>query len=104
MNKLIYQGIIEDTRKEKCSDQEIEKLIEIFTKAVEKFADKEMTQTSEEIFLNMIDFEGAEEAGVENFDLILEVEKIKDGRKFVGKFCDGCKNFKVIGNLYLKTS
>ena len=32
MNNLIYQGIVEDVRNDKCSDREIEQLLEIFTK------------------------------------------------------------------------
>lgn len=99
MQRLIYQGFIEDVRNEKCTDQEIEKLIDVFEEAAEKFLNKEMTQTSEKIFLNMIDFKEAKENGIENFDFTLEITKIENGKKFTSKFCDGRKNFKVIANV-----
>ena len=34
MSNLIYKGIVEDIRNDKCSDSEVEKLLEIFTKAI----------------------------------------------------------------------
>jgi len=37
MNNLIYQGIVEDIRNDKCSDSEIEQLLETFTRAISHF-------------------------------------------------------------------
>ena len=37
MSNLIYQGIVEDIRCDKCSDSEIEKLLEVFTRAIGYF-------------------------------------------------------------------
>jgi hypothetical protein len=39
MNNLIYQDIVEDIRNYKCSDSEIEKLLEMFIKAIDNFTD-----------------------------------------------------------------
>lgn len=95
MTALIYKGFIEDISKAKCSDSEIQKLVEVFGKAVSL-----MAKTSEEkIFFNMIDFEGAEEAMVENFDFTMTRQKIGNDWKYTGSFIDGRKNFKIVGIL-----
>ena len=38
MSHLIYQGIVEEIRSDKCLDSEIEKLLEVFTKANDYFS------------------------------------------------------------------
>ena len=38
MSNLIYKGIVEDIRNDKCSDSEIEQLLEVFTRAISYFA------------------------------------------------------------------
>jgi hypothetical protein len=49
MSNLIYKGFIEDTRKSKCTNFEIEKLAEVFGKAVNLMA----KTSEEEILFNM---------------------------------------------------
>ena len=52
MNNLIYQGIVEDVRNDKCSDNETLKLLETFTRAISHFTD----DTSEKYWENLNDF------------------------------------------------
>ena len=52
MSNLIYQGIVEDIRCDKCSDSEIEKLLEVFTRAIGYFT----SDLSEKYWESLNDF------------------------------------------------
>ncbi|MES2677406.1 MAG: hypothetical protein V4612_03725 [Pseudomonadota bacterium] len=92
MNRLIYKGFIEDVRNEKCSDQEIEKLINVFEEAV-----KSMSSTlAKKSFYDLKDFKETECAGINLFTLTLEREPIKNYEKYTGYFEYGKKNLKVV--------
>jgi hypothetical protein len=92
MNRLIYKGFIEDVRNEKCSDREVEKLLDVFEDAV-----KSMAETSaKKSFYNLRDFQGTERAGVNLFTLSLERENVKNLKQYTGYFECGHKNLKVV--------
>ncbi len=92
MNRLIYKGFIEDVRNEKCTDQEIEKLIDVFEEAVNSMA----TTSAKKSFYDLKDFKETARAGVNLFTLNLEREPIKNYEKYTGYFECGKKNLKVV--------
>lgn len=92
MNRLIYKGFIEDIRNEKCSDQEIEKLIEVFEEAVNSMA----ATSSKKSVYDLKDFEGTKLANVNLFTLTIEREPVKNYEKYTGYFKCGKKNLKVV--------
>ncbi len=92
MNRLIYKGFIEDVRNEKCSDQEIEKLIDVFEEAANSMA----ATSAKKSFYDLKDFQGTERAGVNLFTLTLEREPIKNYEKYAGYFECGKKNLKIV--------
>lgn len=91
-NRLIYKGFIEDVRNEKCSDLEIEKLLDVFEEAVKSMAE---TPTKKS-FYDLKDFQGTEHAGVNLFTLTLEREQVKNYEKYTGYFVCDKKNLKVV--------
>jgi len=92
MNRLIYKGFIEDVRNEKCTDQEIEKLIDIFEEAVNSMA----ATSAKKSCYDLEKFEGTDRAGVSALTLILEREKVKSVEQYTGYFESGHKNLKVV--------
>ncbi len=90
MNRLIYKGFIEDVRNEKCTDQEIEKLLDVFEDAVNSMA----ATSAKKSFYDLKDFLGAESVNL--FTLNLEREKVKNYEKYTGHFEHGHKNLRVV--------
>ena len=91
MNNLIYKGIVEDIRNDKCSDSEIEKLLEIFTKAIGYFA----SDINEKLWDSLDSFSGSDKYEVANFSLKISRKK-KDGIfHYTGKFKSDSKNLKI---------
>jgi len=74
MSNLIYKGIVEDIRNDKCSDSEIEKLLEIFTKVIGYFE----PDINEKSWANLEDFSGSHQYKITNFSLKIGRKK-KDG-------------------------
>ena len=96
MNNLIYQGIVEDVRSDKCSDSEIEKLLEVFTRAIGYFT----SDLSEKYWENLNDFSDSDKSEISNFSL--KIQKKSKGLVFqyVGEFKLDAKNLKI----YVKSS
>ena len=92
MNRLIYKGFIEDVRSEKCTDQEIEKLIDVFEETVNSMA----ATSAKKSFYDLKDFQGNERAGINLFTLTLEREHVKNYEKYTGYFVCDKKNLKVV--------
>ena len=92
MNRLIYKGFIEDIRNEKCTNQEIEKLLDVFEEAVNSMA----ATSAKKSLHDLKDFKGTESAGVNFFTLNLEREPIKNYEKYTGYFECEKKNLKVV--------
>lgn len=91
-NRLIYKGFIEDIRNDKCTDQEIEKLLDVFEKTVNSMSETPAIKS----YYDLDRIEGTKSANVASFTLILEREKIKNHEKYTGYFEFGHKNLKVI--------
>ncbi len=91
-NRLIYKGLFEDVQNEKCTDQEIEKLIDVFEEAVNSMA----ATSAKKSFYDLKDFQGTVYADVNLFTLTLEREPIKNYEKYTGYFECGKKNLKVV--------
>ena len=91
MNNLIYKGIIEDIRSDKCSDSEVEKLLEIFTKAIGYFN----SDINEKSWDSLDSFFGSHQYEVANFSLKISRKK-KDGIfHYTGEFKSDSKNLKI---------
>ena len=91
-NRLIYKGFIEDVRNEKCSDQEIEKLLDVFEEAVNSMAETPAKKSYYDLGI----FDGTKRAGINLFTLTLEREKAGNLEKYTGHFECGGKNLKVM--------
>lgn len=102
MSKLTFQGIIEDISNKRCSDSQIEKLLEIFTKTLKPFAEISASKPwyDKAYYKDLTEFGGSKEADVEQFSLTIERKKSDErGMHFTGKFeCDH-KNLKVLAVL-----
>ena len=96
MNNLIYQGIVEDIRSDKCSDSEIEKLLEIFIRAISYFTDNK----TEKYWENLNDFFDSDKSGVSNFSLKIQKKPKGSVFQYIGKFRSNAKNLKI----YAKSS
>ena len=95
MSKLNYKAFIEDIRNDKCTDAEIENLLDIFEYAVKHTA----TTLARKAWFELKDFSTAKQRGVEGFTLTLERKNIDGQEQWYGDFEYGSKNLKVIGSL-----
>lgn len=95
MSKLNYKAFIEDIRNDKCTDAEIENLLDIFEYAVKHTA----TTLASKAWFELKDFSTAKQRGVEGFTLTLERKNIDGQEQWYGDFEYGTKNLKVIGSL-----
>ena len=91
MSNLIYQGIIEDVRNDKCSDSEIEKLLEVFTRAIGYFT----SELPEKYWENLNDFFDSDKSGVSNFSLKIQKEQKGSRFRYIGEFKLDSKNLKI---------
>ena len=91
MNNLIYQGIVEDIRNDKCSDGEIEKLLEVFTRAIDYFT----SDLSEKYWENLNDFFDSNKSEISNFSLKIQKKLKGSVFQYVGEFKLEAKNLKI---------
>jgi hypothetical protein len=91
MSHLIYQGIVEDIRSDKCSDSEIEKLLEVFTRAIGYFE----PDLNEKSWDSLEGFSGSCQYGVVNFSLKINKKKKGDIFHYTGEFKSDSKNLKI---------
>ncbi|MDC0857439.1 hypothetical protein OAP83_01850 [Rickettsiales bacterium] len=96
MNNLIYQGIVEDIRSDKCSDSEIEQLLEVFTRAIGYFT----SELSEKYWENLNDFFDSNKSEISNFSLKIQKKPKGSVFQYVGEFRSNAKNLKI----YAKSS
>lgn len=97
--KLTYKGFIEDARNEKCSDVEFVKLSQIFAEVITPFSETcaKKPWYDKAYYENLRAFEGACEAGVDEFSLIIEKTKSdEEFNYFIGKFEYDNKNLKIL--------
>jgi len=96
MSNLIYQGIVEDVRSDKCSDSEIEKLLEVFTRAIGYFS----SDLSEKHWESLNDFFDSKKSEISNFSLKIQKKPKGSVFQYIGEFKAGNKNLKI----YAKSS
>ena len=100
--EVIFKGLVEDTKNNRCTDAEVANLWHAFATALLPFAKVSAGKSHcEKVYYdNLVGFEGAEDTGIEEFSLI--VEKADSDEKFdhfSGKFeCDG-KNLKILAKI-----
>lgn len=95
MSKLFYKAMIEDVRSDKCSDAEIEVLLDIFSNTVKHMA----ITLARKCWFELSDFASSKAAGVDGFSLTIERRKIGAQEQWWGSFDYGNKNLKVIATL-----
>ena len=96
MSNLIYQGIVEDIRSDKCSDSEIEQLLEVFTRAIGYFS----SDLSEKYWESLNDFFDSNKSEISNFSLKIQKKPKGSVFQYVGEFKSDAKNLKI----YAKSS
>ena len=91
MSNLIYQGIVEDVRSDKCSDSEIEKLLEVFTRAIGYFT----SDPSEKYWESLNDFFDSNKSEISNFSLKIQKKPKGSVFQYIGEFRSSAKNLKI---------
>ena len=91
MSNLIYQGIVEDIRSDKCSDSEIEKLLEVFTRAIGYFT----SDLPEKYWENLNYFFDSNKSEISNFSLKIQKKPKGSVFQYIGEFKLGAKNLKI---------
>lgn len=95
MSKLFYKAMIEDIQNEKCTDAELEALLNAFEYTVKKMA----TTLARKAWYALEDYATAKQYGIDRFTLTLERRNINGQEQWHGVFEYGSKNLKVIGTL-----
>ena len=100
--EVIFKGLVEDTKSNRCTDAEVANLWHAFATALLPFAKVSAGKSHcEKVYYdNLVGFEGAEESGIEEFELTVEkTGSDKEFDHFSGQFvCDG-KNLKVLAKI-----
>lgn len=96
MSNLIYQGIVEDVRSDKCLDSEIEQLLEVFTSAIGYFN----SDLSEKYWESLNDFFDSNKSEISNFSLKIQKKPKGSVFQYIGEFKSNAKNLKI----YAKSS
>ncbi len=91
MSNLIYQGIVEDIRSDKCSDSEIEQLLEVFTRAIGYFS----SDLSEKYWESLNDFFDSNKSEISNFSLKVQKKSKGSVSQYIGEFKADNKNLKI---------
>lgn len=91
MSNLIYQGIVEDVRSDKCLDSEIEQLLEVFTSAIGYFN----SDLSEKYWENLNDFFDSNKSEISNFSLKIQKKPKGSVFQYIGEFRSNFKNLKI---------
>lgn len=95
MSKLFYKAMIEDVQNEKCSDAELEALLDAFEYTIKKTA----TTLARKAWFELEDYATAKQRGIDRFTLTLERKQISGQEQWHGTFENGSKKLKVIGCL-----
>lgn len=96
MSKLFYRAFIEDIENQKCTDLELEQLIDIFQYSVKHMA----TTLARKSWFELKDYYDAKKRGIANFTLEIEKKTIKGVDNFIGEFKSNNKNLKIIATLH----
>lgn len=95
MSKLFYKVMIEDVQNDKCSDAEVEKLLDIYERKVKQIA----ISLARKSWFELGDFVSAKQLGVGKFTLMLERRKVAGQEQWWGSFESGAKIVKVMATL-----
>lgn len=95
MSKLFYKAMIEDVQNDRCTDAEIEALLDVFENVTKKTA----TTLARKAHFNLSDFFNSKKRGIHNFILTLERREINGQEQWWGNFEYGNKKLKVIATL-----
>lgn len=95
MGKLFYKAIIGDIQNNKCTDQELENLLDIFEYTIRYMA----TTLARKSWYELKDYATAKQRGIDRFTLVLEKRIICDQEQYWGIFEHGNRKLKVIGTL-----
>jgi hypothetical protein len=95
MSKLHYKAIIEDVQNEKCTDRELEILLDIFTRTVKKTS----VTLAWKAWFHLKDSSTAKAAGLGDFTLVLEKDTRYGAEQWRGVFERGHKKLKVLATL-----
>ena len=95
MSKLFYKAMIEDIQNDKCTDAEIESLLDIYASTVKRMA----TTSARRSWFELEDFASAKVMKVNRFTLILERRTVSGQEQWWGTFEYGSKKLKVIATL-----
>ena len=102
MSKLHYKAMIEDIQNDpkgsaskKCTDAELEALLDAFEYTVKKMA----TTLARKSWHALEDYATSKQRGIDRFTLMLERKNISGQEQWHGTFEYGSKNLKIIGTL-----
>lgn len=95
MSKLFYKAMIEDIQNDKCTDAEIEALLDIFASTVKRTA----TTLARKAYFELEDFGTTKKRGINRFTLELERRNVSGQEQWWGTFEYGSKKLKVIATL-----
>lgn len=95
MRKLHYKAIIEDVQNEKCTDRELEALLDIFTRTIKRTS----VTLAWKSWFQLKDFSTAKESGLADFTLTLEKDIRSGTEQWRGTFEKGRKTLKVFATL-----
>lgn len=95
MSKLFYKAMIEDVQNVRCTDTEIENLLDIYSSTVKHMA---ITLARKSCY-ELSDFASAKIFGVDGFSLTIERRQIMQQEQWWGSFECGDKNLKIMATL-----
>lgn len=93
MSKLFHKAMIDDINNKKCTDTEVEALLDTFEHTI-----KRMTLARKSWYA-LKDFATAKQAGIDQFTLMIERKDILGQEQWHGVFEQGDKSLQVIGTL-----
>lgn len=92
MSKLFSKVVIKDIKNTRCTDREVELLLDIYGRTIKKLA----TTLARKAYYELADFRFVSE--VKNFSLEIEKENAISDR-YIGVFKDGLRTLEVIAVL-----
>lgn len=95
MSKLFYKAMIEDVQNDKCTDTEIEALLDTYAHTVKRMA----TTQARRSWYELEDFASAKARGINRFTLMLERRTVAGQEQWWGTFEYGQKKLKVMATL-----
>tara|TARA_B100001778_G_scaffold210154_1_gene173942 strand:+ start:607 stop:900 length:294 start_codon:yes stop_codon:yes gene_type:complete len=95
MSKLFYKAMIEDIQNDKCTDAELEALLDAFEYTVKKMA----PTLARKSWYAMEDYATSKQRGIDRFNLTLERKDVLGQEQWHGAFEYGSKKLKIIGTL-----